>query len=232
MAPNNTDDNDNQPASRPDSFSGAWLVTEYVHDPVGSLIGTIKQRRTVEATTSGRLRVVQVCEPSDSLDGHPMAAFAGEWQFELEVHGDKRHYLGPDVVGVGTQWAPGAMTGEGVWPRFGHEFSSYGVLVNPGRQLTGGSFSRAGRSIADIVGVAVPESLGVEPELDLAAEPESLDELMVQRRIGPMRIGVRRLSPTTTKWMATMHDGHTNTNISITKVCTDDGAAEGSVSIA
>ena len=98
-----------------------------------------------------------------------MAAFAGEWVFDLEVAGDQRRYLGPDVVGVGTVWQPGALTGRGLWPRFGYEFESYCVLVAPDRQLTGGFFSLAGRSVADIVGVDVPEASNIEPRLDLTA---------------------------------------------------------------
>ena len=152
-----------------DRFGGGWLVTEYVFDPDGSYRGSVSQRRVVEPAGEGRFRVAQSCRPSPELEGHPMAGFAGDWVFDMEVDGSQRRYLGPDVVGAGTEWSPGAMTGRGAWPLFGYEFESYSVLVAPDRQLTGGFFSLAGRSVADIVGVAVPESDGVEPRLDLSA---------------------------------------------------------------
>ena len=192
---------------RSDSFDGAWLVVEYVHDPDGTFVGVVRQRRVVEAVDEGRLRVTQTCDPAPELTGHPMAAFAGEWVFDLEVVGPYRHYLGPDVIGLGTQWQPGAMTGSGVWPRFGHEFTSYGVLVRPDRQLTGGFFSLAGRPIADIVGVAVPESTGVEPTLDLDAGPVPLDDSwMLTRTVGPLSVAIDRPSPTIERRLLTMND--------------------------
>jgi len=145
--------------------------------------------------------------PAPELAGHPMAAFAGEWVFDLEVAGRHRHYLGPDVIGLGTQWQPGAITGSGVWPRFGHEFTSYGVLVEPDRQLTGGFFSVAGRPVADIVGVAVPESAGVEPTLDLDAPLVRLDDSwMLSRTVGPLSVAVERPSPLIERRLLTMHD--------------------------
>ena len=30
---------------RSDSFDGAWLVVEYVHDPDGTFVGVVRQRR-------------------------------------------------------------------------------------------------------------------------------------------------------------------------------------------
>ena len=117
--------------SRGDRFGGAWLVVEYVFDSDGTFCGEVAQRRIVEQAGVGLLRVTQECQPSPELADHPMAAFAGEWVFELEVNGDHRRYLGPDVVGSGTEWQPGAMTGRGLWPRFGYEFESYSVLVDP-----------------------------------------------------------------------------------------------------
>lgn len=172
-----------------DSFGGAWLVTEYVYDPDGTYRGTVAQRRHVEQIDEARLRVTQQCEPSRALEGHAMAAFTGEWVFDLEVVGDQRRYLGPDVVGSATQWQPGAMTGQGLWPRFGYEFESYSVLVAPDRQLTGGFFSLAGRSVADIVGVAVPETAGIEPRLDLSAPLPGLgDEWRLRRAVGPLLV--------------------------------------------
>ena len=177
--------------SASDRFSGAWLVTEHVFDPDGSYRGSIAQRRGVEPAGEGRFRVAQSCRPSPELDGHPMAGFAGDWVFDMEIDGLERRYLGPDVVGAGTEWGPGAMTGRGVWPRFGYEFESYSVLVAPDRQLTGGFFSLAGRSVADIVGVAVPESAGIEPRLDLSAPVPAVEEdWPLHRRVGPLLVAV------------------------------------------
>ncbi|WP_419841145.1 hypothetical protein [Candidatus Poriferisodalis sp.] len=177
--------------SGPDSFGGEWLVCEYVYDPDGTYRGTVSQRRDVTPITHERLRVRQHCEPSPELSSHAMAAFAGEWVFDLELAGDERCYVGPDVVGHGTQWQPGVMTGQGLWPRFGHEFESYGVLVAPDRQLTGGSFSLAGRLVADVVGVAVAAAGGAAPRLDLSAPPPEADPAaMLHRSVGPMLMAV------------------------------------------
>jgi len=121
-----------------------------------------------------------------------MAAFTGEWVFELRVEGAKRRYLGPDVVGTGTEWAPGAMTGRGVWPRFGCGFASWSMLVQPDRQVTGGWFDVAGRPVAAIVGVGVSEAHGDFPRLDLTAlapEPAPEPELAaVSHRVGPLLV--------------------------------------------
>jgi hypothetical protein len=166
-----------------DAFVGDWRVTEYVHDPGGEFVGRIHQERHLERIDGGGVRVTQRCIPEESLRDHPMGAFTGEWVFDLSVDGDRRHYHGPDVVGGATEWAPGAMTGEGVWPRFGHDFDSYAVLATPRRQLTGGRFGVQARPAAAIVGVAVPASDAEDdwPALDLDwwpsgewfADPES-----------------------------------------------------------
>ena len=178
-----------------DPFGGDWLVTEYVFDPDGAFRGSVAQRRRVEPIPGGRFRVAQDCEPSPELEGHPMAAFVGTWVFDMEVDGAERRYLGPDVVGAGTEWHPGAMTGQGMWPRFGYQFESYSVLAAPDRQLTGGFFSLAGRSVADIVGVAVPESAGVEPRLDLSAPvPEVEGNWPLRRTVGPLLVAVAQPS--------------------------------------
>ena len=193
--------------SEHDRFGGAWLVVEYVFDPDGTHRGEVVQRRVVEEADEDRLRVTQQCEPSRSLVDHPMAAFAGEWVFDVEVAGNRRHYLGPDVVGAGTQWQPGAMTGQGLWPRFGYEFESYSVLVAPDRQLTGGFFSLAGRSVADIVGVAVPESSSVRPGLDLSvAPPEPAGEWPLRRAVGPLLVAAEQPSPTRRRRLWAMRD--------------------------
>ncbi|MXW68446.1 MAG: hypothetical protein F4Z61_00390 [Acidimicrobiia bacterium] len=190
-----------------DPFSGAWLVTEHVYDPGGTYRGSVAQRRLLEPVGGGRVRVVQHCEPSPELNGHPMAAFAGDWTFELEVDGTRRRYLGPDVMGAATEWQPGTMTGRGIWPRFGYEFESYSVLVAPDRQLTGGFFSLAGRSVADIVGVAVPESSGVEPRLDLSAPvPEVDDRWPLHRTVGPLLAALGQPSPLRRRRLWAMRD--------------------------
>ena len=200
-----------------DRFGGAWLVTEYVHDPDGKFAGIIRQRRVLEVSESGRLTVTQVCEPDAQLDGHPMQAFVGKWIFDLTVDGSRRLYTGPDVVGHGTEWSPGAMTSQGVWPRFGHTFESYAVLVTPERQITGGFFSVAGRSVADIVGVAVPDR-GGWPELDLSAAPPEppLTTPGVRRRAGPLLVAEHWPSPSEQVRTLTLADPPTQHTVTIT----------------
>ncbi len=206
-----------------DRFGGDWLIVEYVYDPDGTFRGEVAQRRIVEQAGEGRLVVTQQCQPSSQLAGHPMAAFAGEWVFDLEIDGDQRRYLGPDVVGSGTLWQPGALTGQGLWPRFGYEFESYSVLVAPDRQLTGGFFSLAGRSVADIVGVAVPEASSEEPRLDLSAPPPDPDGTWPLRRaVGPMLVATDWPSPSQRRRLWAMHDTIGATGIEITEVI-DDG---------
>ena len=204
--------------SEPDNFGGAWLVAEYVHDPDGTFIGIVKQRRLVEPVDAGRLRITQICEPEPTLSTHPMAAFAGTWVFDLTVDGPTRTYLGPDVVGQGTEWRPGALTATGTWPRFGHDFSSYSVLVAPDRQLTGGFFSIAGRSVADIVGVAVPESLGIEPSLDLAADPPDPGTgWLLSRAVGPMTVATDRPAPDRVRRLVAVTDRTSDSTVRITE---------------
>ncbi len=210
--------------SKKDRFSGDWLINEYVYDPDGTFRGEVAQRRIVEPAGEGRLLVTQVCEPSPELADHPMAAFAGEWVFDLETVGDQRRYLGPDVVGIGTVWQPGALTGQGLWPRFGYEFESYSVLVAPDRQLTGGFFSLAGRSMADIVGVAVPEASGIEPRLDLSAPPPNPGgPWPLRRAFGPMLVAADRPSPSQHRRLWAMRDLIGATGIQITETVDDDG---------
>ena len=190
-----------------DRFGGAWLVVEYVFDPDGAYRGSVTQRRRVEPVQDGRFRVAQSCVPSAELAGHPMADFAGDWVFHMEVDGPQRRYLGPDVVGTGTEWSAGAMTGRGMWPRFGYEFESYSVLVAPDRQLTGGFFSLAGRSVADIVGVAVPESARIQPRLDLSAPvPEVEGRWPLRRRVGPLLVAADQPSASHRRRLWAMRD--------------------------
>ncbi|WP_420434894.1 hypothetical protein [Candidatus Poriferisocius sp.] len=212
-----------------DRFGGDWLITEYVYDPDGTFRGEVAQRRIVEPAGKTRLLVTQQCRPSPELADHPMAAFAGEWVFDLEITGDQRRYLGPDVVGFGTVWQPGALTGQGLWPRFGYEFESYSVLVAPDRQLTGGFFSIAGRSVADIVGVAVPEASGEEPRLDLSAPVPNPDgHWPLRRSAGPMLVAAHQPSPTHHRRLWAMRDPIRATGIEITE---DVNGGDRSVSV-
>lgn len=138
-----------------DRFMGAWCVKEYVYSAAGTLLGKVRQNRRVTELSDGSLEVYQLCQPSASLDRHPMRDFRGEWVFRLTREGDLRRYHGPDVVGCATQWAAGMLTGRGIWPRFGCNFTSFSVAISPERQITGGTFSRAGEVIAVIVGLGV-----------------------------------------------------------------------------
>lgn len=161
-----------------DAFLGRWRVTEYVFDDFGALVGVNYQQRELERLDESRIRVTQRCQPDAMLARHPMAAFAGEWVFDLALEGRARRYLGPDVVGAAVSWGSDVMTGRGVWPRFGHNFVSWSAMLTPRRQLTGGRFFRAGACVAHIIGVGqalapTDESAGY-PSLDLAARPESL----------------------------------------------------------
>lgn len=160
--------------SASDRFIGDWLVSEYVFAPDGQALGVVRQRRTLQPLPGGRIRVVQQCEPSPTLDGHAMAAFAGEWVFELQIEGRLRHYLGPDVIGYGKVWDNGYLEGCGCWPRFGKLFRSFSLLVTPERQLTGGRFFVGPAPIACITGVAAPANTQHDwPELAVAP-PETI----------------------------------------------------------
>lgn len=141
-----------------DRFTGDWLVTEYVYNPDGTFAGEIQQRRKLQRRDDGTTRVVQQCTPDVRLAEHIMAAFAGEWVFDLTREGRTRRYHGPDVVGMGLAWGESCITGRGVWTRFGHNFTSFGVMVLPHRQITGGKFYNANELVANIFGVAVPET--------------------------------------------------------------------------
>lgn len=207
-----------------DRFGGAWLVTEYVHDPDGRFAGVVRQRRTLEAVSPDRMRVTQICEPGPELADHPMGAFAGRWAFELVKHrpdpegpaGGLRTYVGPDVVGYGVEWSPGAMTSQGFWPRFGHSFESWAVVVAPERQLTGGFFTAAGREIAAIVGVAAPDG-GEWPTLDLAAKPPDPGVgPEAQRRVGPLAVAERWPSPIERARTLALADPQTGQSVIIT----------------
>lgn len=160
-----------------DGFTGRWLVTEYVHDETGACIGTVRQTRTLETLPNGRVRVLQVCEVSPELAHHAMGAFAGEWVFEMSKEDNKRHYHGADVVGLGMNLTPETIVGAGRWTRFGHDFYSFGALMNPNRQLTGGIFYDGLETnlTARIMGLAVAETqtqMGTWAQLDKVALPD------------------------------------------------------------
>lgn len=164
-----------------DAFEGAWRVTEHVFDPATRRhLGDVQQDRLLHRQPNGNLQVTQICRPGAGLAEHPMAGFAGTWVFELALEGSKRRYLGPDVMGEGSQWRPGAMTGVGRWPRFGFDFTSWSALVAPGRQLTGGTFSANGEPMAVIVGVAEELATGADP-----AEWPALDVSQTTDGYGP-----------------------------------------------
>lgn len=140
------------------SFLGSWLVSEYVYNPDGSFAGINRQRRVLETLDNDRIRVTQTCDPAPELASHPLGRFSGEWTFDLSVDGRVRRYHGPDVIGTGLTWSEGVMTGRGLWPKLGFNFTSFGILATPDRQLTGGKFHYAGQMQANIVGVAVNEA--------------------------------------------------------------------------
>lgn len=153
-----------------DKFGGAWRVREYVFDPSGPLVGTVEQTRHVESRGEGRLAVIQDCMPDADLAGHGMARFAGHHEFELSLEGARRVYHGPAVIGAGLTLGEGAMVGQGLWPEFGYNFTSFSILVTPERQLTGGVFHRAGRPLCTIMGVATPDT-GEAPTLTGSSWP-------------------------------------------------------------
>ena len=139
-------------------FEGAWLVSEYVYTPSGEFSGVVRQTRKVSPTENGRIQVTQNCMPSDQLYNSPMASFRGEHVFDLVPDGHARRYLGPAVIGSGLTWGEGAMTGRGLWPSFGHNFTSFAVMSEPEVQLTGGKFFTGTEMVANIVGIAEPQT--------------------------------------------------------------------------
>lgn len=150
------------------SFLGDWLVSEYVYTPAGEYAGVIHQRRKLQ-TQGDVIRVIQVCEPVKGVDRlsakardivDVMNQRVGEFVFDLKLVGRARHYLGEDVVGGGFSWKDGVLTARGMWTRFGYNFTSFSMLLNPRRQVTGGKFFVANEEVATIVGVAVPEEEG------------------------------------------------------------------------
>lgn len=150
------------------SFIGSWLVSEYLYTPAGEFAGIIHQRRLLQPQ-GDVIRVIQHCEPVIITDGISEQAQAtinimnkrvGEFVFDLKLVGKARHYLGEDVLGGGFSWRDGVLTAKGLWTRFGYNFTSFSMLLNPERQVTGGKFFIANEEVATIVGLAVPEEVG------------------------------------------------------------------------
>jgi hypothetical protein len=134
----------------------------------------IRQRRKLEPQ-GNVIRVIQVCEPvivAEGISGQAKAVVeimnqrVGEYVFALKLDGCARHYLGEDVIGGGFSWRDGVLTARGLWPRFGYNFTSFSILLNPNRQVTGGKYFLANEEIATIVGVAVPENEGYPEMVD------------------------------------------------------------------
>lgn len=140
------------------SFTGRWLVSESVYQPDGTFAGIVRQQRHLEPVGEGHIRVLQECTPAPELANHPMGAFSGKWDFELLVQGQTRQYLGPDVVGTGIAYGTQFLLGQGIWTRFGYNFTSFSVLLDAGTQVTGGKFSRGHSLIANIVGLGTAET--------------------------------------------------------------------------
>jgi len=156
------------------SFVGDWLVSEYVYTPAGEFAGVIRQRRQLQPQ-SDVIRVIQHCEPVIAVDGVSEQAQAtinimnkrvGEFVFDLKIVGKARHYLGEDVIGGGFSWRGGVLTAKGLWPKFGYNFTSFSMLINPNRQVTGGKFFIANQEVATIVGLATPEDEGYPEFMD------------------------------------------------------------------
>lgn len=150
------------------SFIGSWLVSEYLYTPAGEFAGIIHQRRLLQPQ-GDVIRVIQHCEPVIVADGISEQAQAtinimnkrvGEFVFDLKLIGKARHYLGEDVIGGGFSWRDGVLTARGLWTRFRYNFTSFSILLNPNRQVTGGKFFSANQEVATIVGLAVPEHEG------------------------------------------------------------------------
>jgi len=150
------------------SFIGDWLVSEYLYTPAGEFIGVIHQQRKLQPTDDS-IRVIQITDAVQLVDNVSVSAKetarlmdkrAGESIFDLKLVSRSRQYLGPDVIGGGFSWRDGVLTAKGLWTRFGYNFTSFSMLLNPKRQVTGGKFFIANEEVATIVGLAVPEAEG------------------------------------------------------------------------
>ena len=159
------------------SFIGDWLVSEYLYTPSGEFVGVIHQQRKLQPADDS-IRVIQITEPvqlaknistNAKETAKVMDKRADESIFDLKLVGRSRQYLGPDVIGGGFSWHDGILTAKGLWPRFGYNFTSFSMLLNPQRQVTGGKFFIANEEVATIVGLAVPEAEGYPEFKDGAA---------------------------------------------------------------
>ena len=66
------------------------------------------------------------------------------------------------------------MLGEGVWPRFGYNFTSFALMLSPHRQVTGGKFYAASQMIANIIGVAQAEMHDVPDSWPSLRDPQEV----------------------------------------------------------
>lgn len=134
-------------------------MQETIYDGTGQKLGLVSQRRELRSLDGGRLLVRQNCQPESQLEGGPMAAFKGDFEFELKRDGAFRNYLGPDVVGFGAGYGDAFLQGQGTWPRFGYTFRSWSVSLGENLQVTGGTFFKGEDVAAVVVGIGVPEGL-------------------------------------------------------------------------
>ena len=150
------------------AFIGDWLVSEYLYTPAGEFVGVIHQQRKLQPADD-TIRVIQITDTvmlednvstSAKATANIMDKRAGESIFDLKLLGRSRQYLGPDVIGGGFSWKDGVLTAKGLWTRFGYNFTSFSMLINPNWQVTGGKFFIANEEVATIVGLAVPEAEG------------------------------------------------------------------------
>ena len=154
-------------------FGGVWRVHERVFSPAGEALGAVFQRRSVEDLGGGHLRVTQDCTPEARLAEHAMGRFRGHHVFEMTRLGAQRLYHGPAVLGRAVTLGDGGLVGEGIWPALGWAFTSWSVLVEPARQLTGGCFFEHGVPLAVIWGTAQPEEQTHGAPMDERREGET-----------------------------------------------------------
>ena len=156
------------------AFIGSWLVSEYLYTPSGEFAGIIRQRRLLQPQ-GDVIRVIQHCDPvlvADNVSEQAEATInimnkrVGEFVFYLKLVNKARHYLGEDIIGGGFSWKDGVLTAKGMWTRFPYNFTSFSMLLNPRRQVTGGKFFHANEEVATIVGLAVPEDEGYPEFVD------------------------------------------------------------------
>jgi len=194
------------------SFIGDWLVSEYLYTPSGEFAGVIHQRRALQPQ-GDVIRVIQYCEPvvvADEISEQAKAVVdvmnkrVGEFVFDLKIVGKARHYLGEDVIGGGFSWCDGVLTAKGLWTSFGYNFTSFSMLINPKRQVTGGKFFIANEEIATIVGLAVPQDEGYPEFMDGNMANEYRGE---RYTISPDGDLMETISITTNEYAFTEKDG-------------------------